>query len=229
MKHLNTLIHNGSIRTYIKIFVPRVSILLNRGMSVFVGFQSWPCILSWLRVGRFIDRFSPIQKYAYHDIPCSRAILPSRSISLSLYEWPCIDYALLAHVFCILAKCAVITFVLIILSIHLIRRYVSDRQERRRRKNDRWVCDISWSPSRPRPTVLLNPKVFPPYPYPAHSPSFLFPFSPVPSRRRSRSRLSSRRILHPTDHGYESYLVASSTSPGSYEIAEASVVDASEY
>lgn len=43
-------------------------------------------ILSWLRVGRFIDRFSPIQKYAYHDIPCSRAILSSRFIFLSLYS-----------------------------------------------------------------------------------------------------------------------------------------------
>lgn len=62
--------------------------------------------------------------------------------------------------------------------------------------------------------------------FPLISLSFL---PPVPGPRRSRSRLSSRRILHPTDHSYESYLVASSTSPGSYEIAEASVVDASEY
>lgn len=91
------------------------------------------------------------------------------------------------------------------------------------------LCDISRSPSRPRPTVLLNPKVLPPYPYPTHFPSSLFSFSPVPGPRRSRSRLSSRRILHPTDHSYESYLVASSTSHGSYEIAEASVVDVSEY
>lgn len=166
-----------------------------------------------------VSRYSVLEGYS------SLSLYLSLPLRVTVYRL----YALLAHVFCILAKCAVITFVLIILSIHLIRRYVSDRQERRRRKNDRWVCDISWSPSRPRPTVLLNPKVFPPYPYPAHSPSFLFPFSPVPGPRRSRSRLSSRRILHPTDHGYESYLVASSTSPGSYEIAEASVVDASEY
>lgn len=174
--------------------------------------------------------------FPYPEIRVSRYSVLEGYSSLSLYlslplfyERACIDYVLLAHVLCILAKRAVITFVLIILSIHLIRRYVSGRQERSRRKNDRRVCDISWSPSRPRPTVLLNPKVFPPYPYPAHSPSSLFPFSPVPGPRRSRSRLSSRRILHPTDHGYESYLVASSTSPGSYEIAEASAVDSSEY
>lgn len=186
-------------------------------------------VMAGLRVGRFIDRFSPIQKYAYHDSVLEGYFSLSLHLSLPLFnEWSCIDYASLAHILCILAKRAVITFVLIILSIHLIRRccrLTGTPSE----KNDRWVCDISWSPSRPRPTVLLNSKVLPPYPYPTHSPSSLFPFFPVPGPRRSRSRLSSGRILHPTDHSYESYLVACSTSPGSYEIAEASVVDASEY
>jgi len=58
-----------------------------------------------------------------------------------------------------------------------------------------------------------------------------FPFPPRPSFPSFSSHVdldfvSLCCILHPTDRSYESYLVAFS---GSYEIAEASVVDASEY
>lgn len=101
---------------------------------------------------------------------------------------------------------------------------VIQRERRQKKKNGPWVCDISWSPSRPRPTVLLNPRPFLaliPHLFPP-CPSFLS--SSCPSHV-NLDFVSLCRILHPTDHSY----VAFSASPDSYEIAEALVVNASEY
>jgi len=66
-----------------------------------------------------------------------------------------------------------------------------------RKKNGLWVCDISRSPSRPRP-VLLNPEPFS-SPLSLAVPSSFFSFSPSrPGPRRSRSCLS---LLYLASHG----------------------------
>lgn len=94
--------------------------------------------------------------------------------------------------------------------IHSIRRRLPVGKSEK--KNDLWICDISWSPSRPRPTVLLNPKPFlalisPLSPY--FSLTSFFSFLLALSRHVDLDLVLSlaSSILHPTDHSYDSYLV----------------------
>lgn len=141
-----------------------------------------------LRVGRFVDRSSPFQKYAYRDIPCPKAV--------SLFLCPfilCIDDVSTPpcsrHVLYILAKHAVITFVLITPSMHSIRRCFRLRGGSAVRKKKRslglryLLIAVTSAPNcTPKPEALPRP----------HS----SPFSPffslllVPEPRRSRFCLS---------------------------------------
>lgn len=71
------------------------------------------------------------------------------------------------------------------------------RRECCQKKNGPWVCDISRSPSRPRPTVLLNPR---PFLVLISSLSLLsfFSFFLMPEPRRSRFCLS---LAYLVSHG----------------------------
>lgn len=171
----------------------------------FTDFQSRPCISSRPTASRPIRRsilsFPEIRVSRYSVFKGCSSFSPFKKfLFFSFYpvSGGCISSALLAHVLCILAKRAVITFVLITPSIHSIRFYPSDvtgcvagAPSEKKKKHGPWVCDISRSLSRPRPTVLLNPRPFlaliPPLSPPSSSFSF-FRVPPVP--RRSRFCLS---------------------------------------
>jgi len=129
-------------------------------------------------------------------IVISRDIRESfRYFSRFLHQLFCIGSACFVL---ILAKRSVIAFVPIIPPVYSIRRrFRLTGALSLEKKNGLWVCDISRSPSRPRP-VLLNPEPFS-LPLSLAVPSSFFSFSPSrPGPRRSRSCLS---LLYLASHG----------------------------